>query len=58
MVAYRNGIGSLAVATVGVYGIVALIVRMDDAGLKLISKTGGKRIGGWIGKVLVRSLWL
>ncbi len=44
------------IATVGVYGIVALIVRMDDAGLKLISKTGGKGLGGWIGKVLVKSL--
>ncbi len=27
-------------ATVGVYGIVALIVRMDDAGFKLIRKSG------------------
>lgn len=27
------------IATVGVYGIVALIVRMDDAGFKLIKKT-------------------
>lgn len=26
------------IATVGVYGIVALIVRMDDAGFKLIKK--------------------
>lgn len=30
------------IATVGVYGIVALIVRMDDLGLKLISKSNGK----------------
>jgi predicted DNA repair protein MutK len=29
-------------ATVGVYGIVALIVRMDDMGLKLITKSGNK----------------
>lgn len=29
------------IATVGVYGIVALIVRMDDLGLKLISKSNG-----------------
>jgi predicted DNA repair protein MutK len=29
-------------ATVGVYGIVALIVRMDDMGLKLIAKSNGK----------------
>ncbi|MBW8360956.1 MAG: DUF808 domain-containing protein [Kaistella sp.] len=28
------------IATVGVYGIVALIVRMDDAGYKLIKKSG------------------
>ncbi|MDN3492401.1 DUF808 domain-containing protein [Winogradskyella bathintestinalis] len=30
------------IATVGVYGIVALIVRMDDLGLKLIGKSNGK----------------
>ncbi|NQD71878.1 DUF808 family protein, partial [Sphingobacterium shayense] len=29
-------------ATVGVYGIVAIIVRMDDAGLKLITVSGNK----------------
>lgn len=29
-------------ATVGVYGIVAVIVRMDDMGLKLITKSGNK----------------
>lgn len=29
-------------ATVGVYGIVAVIVRMDDMGLKLIAKSNGK----------------
>jgi len=29
-------------ATVGVYGIVALMVRMDDAGLKLIKLARGK----------------
>jgi len=29
------------IATVGVYGIVALIVRMDDLGLKLIGKSNG-----------------
>ena len=29
------------IATVGVYGIVELIVRMDDLGLKLISKSNG-----------------
>ena len=31
------------IATVGVYGIVALIVRMDDLGLKLISRSNGKK---------------
>lgn len=31
------------IATVGVYGIVALIVRMDDVGLKLISKSNGSK---------------
>ena len=31
------------IATVGVYGIVALIVRMDDLGLKLISKSQGEK---------------
>ena len=30
------------IATIGVYGIVALIVRMDDLGLKFISKSNGK----------------
>ncbi|MDG2431545.1 DUF808 domain-containing protein [Flavobacterium sp.] len=36
------------IATVGVYGIVALIVRMDDAGTKLQMKKSGviKKIGG------------
>jgi len=31
------------IATVGVYGIVAMIVRMDDLGLKLISKSNGSK---------------
>ncbi|WP_458627268.1 DUF808 domain-containing protein [Winogradskyella sp. PC D3.3] len=31
------------IATVGVYGIVALIVRMDDLGLKLINKSNGEK---------------
>lgn len=30
------------VATVGVYGIVALIVRMDDLGLKMVARSGNK----------------
>ncbi|MCM4171934.1 DUF808 domain-containing protein [Arenibacter sp. TNZ] len=45
------------VATVGVYGIVALIVRMDDLGLKLIALNGDKRsISDFIGKFLVAAL--
>ncbi|MCO6497635.1 MAG: DUF808 domain-containing protein [Chitinophagaceae bacterium] len=44
------------VATVGVYGIVALIVRMDDLGYKLIRKTSGKGLGFIIGRLLVVAL--
>jgi predicted DNA repair protein MutK len=44
------------IATIGVYGIVALIVRMDDLGFKLIKRSGKKGIGNWIGVVLVKSL--
>lgn len=43
-------------ATVGVYGIVALIVRMDDAGHRLIRYSNKK---GWLsllGNLLVKSL--
>ncbi len=43
-------------ATVGVYGIVALIVRMDDVGHRLIKYSNEK---GWLsalGKLLVKSL--
>ena len=43
-------------ATVGVYGIVALIVRMDDAGYKLIRKTRNEGILAALGKLLVKSL--
>ncbi len=48
-------------ATIGVYGIVALMVRMDDAGLELIriGKKNGKFIKsilGTIGKFLVWAL--
>ncbi|WP_178988975.1 DUF808 domain-containing protein [Winogradskyella schleiferi] len=45
------------IATVGVYGIVALIVRMDDLGLKLIAKSNSE--SGFlfsIGKFLVWAL--
>ena len=43
-------------ATVGVYGIVALIVRMDDAGYKLIKKSDDKGFFSWFGHALVKAL--
>lgn len=43
-------------ATVGVYGIVALIVRMDDAGYKLIKKSGEGSFIAAIGRFLVNAL--
>ncbi|MDV6167323.1 DUF808 family protein [Flavobacterium sp. DG1-102-2] len=43
-------------ATVGVYGIVALIVRMDDAGYKLIKHSQNKGFLSKVGAVLVKSL--
>lgn len=43
-------------ATVGVYGIVALIVRMDDAGYKLIKKSNDKGILATFGHLLVKAL--
>jgi len=42
-------------ATVGVYGIVALIVRMDDFGFYLVRKWGDTSAAGTIGKSLI---WL
>src|SRR5690606_34856033 len=45
------------IATIGVYGIVALIVRMDDLGLRLISKSGDKKtVSKSIGSFLVKAL--
>lgn len=44
------------IATVGVYGIVALIVRMDDAGFKLIRKSNDRGIIGKLGHLLVKAL--
>lgn len=44
------------VATVGVYGIVALIVRMDDAGYKLIKNSNDKGFLSNVGHILVKSL--
>lgn len=43
-------------ATVGVYGIVALIVRMDDAGFFLIDKSNDKGIISKLGHLLVKLL--
>ena len=44
------------VATVGVYGIVALIVRMDDFGYKLLKGVRGEGIVAAIGRLLVKAL--
>ncbi len=43
-------------ATVGVYGIVALIVRMDDAGLNLMKRDPKQGFVYTIGDLLVKSL--
>lgn len=43
-------------ATIGVYGIVALIVRMDDVGYKLIKGANEKGIIAGLGTLLVKSL--
>jgi predicted DNA repair protein MutK len=43
-------------ATIGVYGIVAIIVRMDDAGFKLIRSSGDKGFFSALGHFLVKAL--
>lgn len=43
-------------ATIGVYGIVALIVRMDDTGYKLIKRSNNKGILAKLGNLLVKAL--
>ncbi len=43
-------------ATVGVYGFVALIVRMDDLGYKLIQKAHEKGFLNTLGQLLVKAL--
>ncbi|WP_374951343.1 DUF808 domain-containing protein [Mucilaginibacter sp.] len=43
-------------ATIGVYGIVALIVRMDDAGYKLMKSADNKGILSTLGSILVKAL--
>jgi len=44
------------IATVGVYGIVALVVRMDDFGLNLIEKSNKKGLLNALGVLLVKAL--
>lgn len=44
------------IATVGVYGIVALIVRMDDAGYKLMKRSNEKGFFNSLGEILVKAL--
>ena len=47
------------IATIGVYGIVALIVRMDDLGLRFIKISKGKGILFAFGNLLVKGLpWI
>lgn len=43
-------------ATVGVYGIVALIVRMDDLGFRFIRKSNEKGLLNSLGVLLVKTL--
>jgi len=43
-------------ATVGVYGIVAIIVRMDDTGFKLIKRSEDKGFFATLGHFLVKAL--
>lgn len=45
------------VATVGVYGVVALIVRMDETGYKMIaSSEEDQHFKKWLGNILVKAL--
>jgi len=44
------------IAVVGVYGIVALIVRMDDLGFRILKKSNNKGFGAVIGNGLVKGL--
>ncbi len=43
-------------ATIGVYGIVALIVRMDDAGFYLMRKSDNKGFMSSFGETLIKAL--
>lgn len=44
------------IATIGVYGIVAILVRMDDMGLYLIENANENKIKISIGNILISSL--
>ncbi|RYD91633.1 MAG: DUF808 domain-containing protein [Sphingobacteriales bacterium] len=44
------------IATVGVYGIVALIIRLDDTGFKLIKYAQNKGFLNFLGGLLVKAL--
>lgn len=45
--------------TVGVYGLVAAIVKLDDLGLRLSAGHGGGGLRGWLGRALLRGApWL
>lgn len=44
------------IATIGVYGLVALIVRMDDAGFFLMKKSGNKGFLSSLGQFLIKAL--
>lgn len=44
------------IATIGVYGIVALIVRMDDAGFKILKRSQNKGFKAVIGNALINGL--
>ncbi|UGS23327.1 DUF808 domain-containing protein [Flavobacterium channae] len=44
------------IATIGVYGIVAFIVRMDDAGFYLMRKSDNKGFMSSVGGILIKAL--
>lgn len=44
------------IATVGVYGIVAVIVRMDDWGYKLLKRAGDQGIWAFVGRFMVKMM--
>jgi len=46
-------VGIALAMTVGVYGLVAAIVKMDDAGLYLVNRSGGRGVTGLVGRGLL-----